>query len=354
MKIKKIFPLIATISVIFIVLYIILASKPLSKEYTFTPEWIINVNDPEITQLTEEKKLLNFKVNQSIGYFTEDGEITLYKSFPSKAAISNDYYALYNTEAKNIPFYGTDGNQKGIIKGSGYPFFNNDRLYLFLPGGSSFSTCDSNGNIKWTYESTIPITAFSSNQNYTVSGYADGSIKVFDNNDGNMEMNFAPGGSDYSILYGLDISPDGQYVASISGLEKQRFVLAHKEDNQPKIIFHHFLDSDLTRRTFVKFSSDGQRVFYNYQDNLGIYDLSQNKSFIIPIDKKILAIEEMDDLYFLLGKSDSEYTVYIIEKTNILTGSFSFEAESAFIRANNHNLFVGKDATISKIVISKE
>jgi len=62
----------------------------------------------------------------------------------------------------------------------------------------------------------------------------------------------------------------------------------------------------------------------------------------------------MDSIYFLLGKNKNEYTVYIIEKTNILTGSFSFEAESAFIKTNNNNLFVGKDATISKIVISKE
>lgn len=354
MKVKKIFPLLITISIIFIFLYIILASKPLSKEYTFTPEWIINLNEPEITQLSEAKTLLNFKVDQSIGYFTEDGEITLYKSFPSKAAISNDYFALYNTEASNIPFYSNDGTQKGIIKGSGFPFFNNDRIYLFLPGGASFSACDHDGNIKWTYESTIPITAFSSNENYTVSGYADGSIKVFDNDNGTMEINFAPGGSDYAILYGLDISPDGQYVASISGLEKQRFVLAHKEDNQPKIVFHHFLDSDLTRRTFVKFSSDGQRVFYNYQNHLGIYDLEKKENFIIQIDKKILSIEEMNGMYFLLGKNNNEYTVYIIEKTNIMTGSFTFEADSAFIRTSDNNLFVGKDSTISKIKISKE
>lgn len=353
MKTKKILPFLIVFAILFIILYIIFAAQPLSKEYTFSPDWIIDVTSPEITADSTEKPIY-FKFGQSIGYFTKTGEVTLFKSFPVKAAISNDYYATYTTHAENIPFFDNKGNQQGIINTSGFPFFNDNRIYMFLPGGGSFSYCNSNGDVNWTCESTIPITAFSSNENYTACGYADGNIKVFDNESGQLEINFAPGGSDYPVLYGLDISPDGQYVASVSGLDKQRFVLAHKEENQPKIVYHHFLDSDLNRRTFVKFSSDGKRVFYNYKNNLGIYDLEANKNFILPVDKKILSIEEADDIYFLLGKDNNQYTVYMIEKTNILEGSFSFEANSAFIKTSENILFVGKDSTISRISISKE
>lgn len=354
MKTKRILSFSIVIAFIFIILYTILASRPLGKEYSFSPDWIIDVTDPQISDITPDTESIYFKFGQSMGYFTKDGEISLFKSFPVKAAISDNYYALYTTEAENFPFFDNRGNQQGIIKASGFPFFNEDRIYVFLPGGGSFSTCNSQGDVIWTCENTIPITAFSSNENHTVCGYADGTIKVFGNSDGNVEINFVPGGSDYSVLYGLDISPDGQYVASVSGLERQRFVLAHKEDNQPKIIFHSFLNSDLTRRTFVKFSSDGKRVFYNYQDNLGIYDLEKNKNYTIPVNSKILNIEEADDLYFLLGKNNNEYTVYVIEKTNILEGSFSFTADSAFIKTYDNIIFVGKDSTISRITIKKE
>ena len=65
-------------------------------------------------------------------------------------------------------------------------------------------------------------------------------------------------------------------------------------------------------------------------------------------------MEETDDLFFLLGKKDNTYTVYIIERTNVLEGSFSFEADSAFIKTCDNYLFTGKDDTISRITISKE
>lgn len=354
MKKKKITPFFISIAIIFVILYIFLATRPLSEEYHFSPDWKINISNPSVSEISPEDSLIYFKLGQNLGYFTKDGQLALNRTYPAKAAISNSYFALYNSEAENIPFYDNKGIQKGKINTYGFPYFVDDRIFVFLPGGGSFSFCNSDGNVCWTCESTLPITAFSSNNNYTAVGYADGSIKVFENTTGDVEINFAPGGSDYPIMYGLDISPNGEYVASISGLNRQRFVLAHKEDNQPKIVFHIFLDSDQNRRTFVKFSSDGERVFYNYKNSLGIYDLKKQKNYSYPINSKILSLEEADNLYFLLGKADNEYTVYIIEKTNILEGSFSFEAKSAFIKTSENILFVGKDDSISRLSLTKE
>lgn len=354
MKKRKLTPFYITFAIVFIILYVFLAAHPLGKEYSFSPDWKININSSDISTVSSSEKLLHFKLGQSIGYFTDDGNICLNKSFPAKAAISDSYYALYNSEAGNLPFYNNNGNQVGTIETSGFPMFDDDRIFVFLPGGCSFSFCNQNGEVRWSCESTVPVTAFSSNASFTASGYADGSIKVFDNAEGKLKINFKPGGSDYPILLGLDISPDGEYIASVSGLNKQRFVLAHKEENQPKILFHTFLNSDLKRRTFVKFSSDGKRVFYNYENNLGIYDLSLQKNYSIPVNSKILSMEETENLFFFLGKTDNVYSVYIVEKTNVLEGSFSFNADCAFIKAYENHLFVGKDDSISKITLSKE
>jgi len=56
---------------------------------------------------------------------------------------------------------------------------------------------------------------------------------------------------------------------------------------------------------------------------------------------------------FVLTKDDTRYTVYAIEKFDTMNGSFSFEAQSAFIRTDGENLFVGKDSTISRMTIIK-
>ena len=55
-----------------------------------------------------------------------------------------------------------------------------------------------------------------------------------------------------------------------------------------------------------------------------------------------------------MGNKDNEYTVYIIEKTDTLEGSFTFTAESAFIKTEGNDLYVGQDTTISKVKITKE
>lgn len=354
MKKRKLTPFYITFGIVFIILYVFLAAHPLGKEYSFSPDWKVYINSSNESNISFSDELLHFKLGQTIGYFTDDGKIGLNKSFPAKAAISDSYFALYNSESGDFPFYNNKGNQVGTIKTSGFPMFDDDRIFVFLPGGCSFSFCNQNGNVNWSCESTIPITAFSSNESFTASGYADGSIKVFDNAEGKLKINFKPGGSDYPILLGLDISPDGEYIASVSGLNKQRFVLAHKEENQPKILFHTFLNSDLKRRTFVKFSSDGERVFYNYENNLGIYDLNEQKNYSIPINSKIISMEETENLYFFLGKTDDTYSVYIVEKTNTLEGTFSFTADSAFIKTYKNHLFIGKDDSISRITLSKE
>ena len=55
-----------------------------------------------------------------------------------------------------------------------------------------------------------------------------------------------------------------------------------------------------------------------------------------------------------MGKEKNNYTVSIIDNTDTLEGSFSFTADSAFIHAEDNNIYLGKDSSISKISISKE
>lgn len=354
MKTKNHIGIYILLAFIFIILYIFLAAKPLGKEYHFSPEWKKNIMNPAVQTNADPDCLIYFKLGQSIGYFTPDGTITISKTFPAKASISSKYHALYTTEAKDIEFFDNNDNSKGTLKLSGYPFFEEDRIFVFMPGGASFAKCDENGEILWINENTIPLTAFSSKQNFTVSGYADGTIRIIDNSNGRAITDFAPGGSDYNVIFGLDISADGNYVASISGHDKQRFVITKTDGNQPKIVFHKYLNSDLNRRTVVCFCDNDRHILYNYDGYLGIYDLETQKDTDIRIDKTIIAIEETSSLFFVLGKKDNEYTVYLIEKTDTLEGSFSFTADSAFIKTADEALYVGQDTTISKIKISKE
>lgn len=210
------------ITAIFTVLYIFLAAKPLNKEYHFTPEWLVSTANPSIKENSDNKDLIYFKLGKSLGYFTENGDITLYKAFPEKASISNEYYSIYSTTAGETKIYNSLGEENGKFVNSGFPFFIGKNIYNFLPGGASFSMCSETGETLWTYEGIMPITAFNSEDNFTVAGFVDGTIKIFKNQDGTLLNAYSPGGSDFSAILGIDVSSDGKYIASISGHDKQR------------------------------------------------------------------------------------------------------------------------------------
>lgn len=346
--------LILCVSALCVILYIFFAARPLSKEYLYNPEWTLNLTSEISTNISPEEKISYFKLGQDIGYFTDSGKLTLLKSFPNKSSISNSYFATYNTQANNIELFDSKGNKKGIFDDPGFPAFYDDRIYIFLPGGGIFSKCAQNGKRQWINENVIPITAFASNKNFTTSGYADGSIRLLNNEDGSTVFEYEPDGSDYPIILGLDISPNSKYIACLSGHSKQRFSICKNDDNKPKIIFHKYLDSETNSRALIKFSKDSNIVYYSHNQGLGIYNIDKNKEYNIKISDRIININETDDFIFILTKKDNLYTIYLLEKTNILQGSFSFTAESAFITTIDNILYVGKDNTISKLNIKRD
>src|SRR5574344_291067 len=193
-------PFIIPLCVIFSLLYIVLAIKPLGTEYQFIPEWTAKAV-PSASQTTSagtdssvpavalvqssadtEKSIraaayagvIPFRLGQTLGYFTPEGGIFRVVTFPYKAAISSSCYATFGTNDGTIPFYDPSGTQAGTIAKSGFPYFDEDKMYLFLPGGNSFSQLGDDGSVLWTYEGYAPVTAFDSSKSGCVAGLADG------------------------------------------------------------------------------------------------------------------------------------------------------------------------------------
>lgn len=353
MKTKKRISIYIAISIIFTIIYLLFAAKPLAHEYQFIPQWKISTLTP-VTKNAGDYEKMYFKLGQTAGYFTETGDITHYNTFSSKIAISDYYYSNYASDAKNLPFFDNQGKKLGTIEPAGYPFFIENQIYVFLPGGCNFAKCNNDGSLNWKSQSTIPITAFNSNENFCIVGYADGTIKVFNTNDGTCVMQNFPGGNERPVILGVAISDDGNYMASISGHNKQRFVLAKIVNNKPKIIHHKFLNDEIYSQILIKFTDNNNSVLYNYNNNIGIYNISKDTTTTIPAKNKLITMEEADSIIYALGKDKNNYTVYVIEKTNTLIGTFSFNADKAFIKTNKDYLYIGKDNSISQILVTKK
>ncbi|MBQ9238664.1 MAG: hypothetical protein IJ191_05035 [Treponema sp.] len=333
------------------IVYLFAAARPLGSEYQLEPEWNVMVS-PQVSPPAAHDTLISYKLGQTIGYFTPDGKITSFTSFPFKAAISNTYYAPYTADSSSVTFYTTDGTATGQLSVAGFPYFADDRIYVFLPGGNAFSRCAADGTVLWTYRRAVPITAFASSAGGTIAGYADGSIHSF-TADGTLDHTFSPGGSDYPVVLGAALSPSGTYLASISGRNRQRFVLAQKDGGQIKIIKHFFLPADDAQQKLVQFSADGKNVYYATTDEFGIVSVDGKQHETIPVPGQVLSVREIADGAFVLSKTQERYTVTFIESFGTFAGSFSFSAQTAFIQTAGNMLFVGRDTTISRISVNK-
>ena len=344
-----------------LILYIIIASRPLSPEIQFLPVWTVDLESytkGEAEPASEEdfKAAVAFKLGQTLGYFTPEGKILRYITFPYKATISDKSYALYGTASDEIQIFSPKGEQLGTIGATGFPYFTNDQKFIFLPGGSSFSKLNEDGSIAWTYEGFSPITAFSSSSSGTVAGFANGTVIGFDG-EGNITHNYEPGGSNYEVILGAAISESSKYLATLSGQGGQRFVISKKSNEiygaHTSIVFYKSMEEELNRQVLIKFSKNEKKAFYNSASGIGIVSCNNFRNTEIPLKGTILSILESGDEkeIFILSKEGRTYTVSTIESFDAFQGSFSFEAESACIAVSGNSLFVGRDGKLSRIDI---
>lgn len=351
MNSKKRFKLIVCL-LIFCFVYIIVALRPLGHELHLTPDWAVTID--RIQEQKEDDILIPYRLGQSIGYFTEDGRVISSTAYPYNATISNTYYSIYGADNSETVIYNTNREVAGKINTPGFPFFDDDRIYMFLPGGTALAEFDVDGTQKWEYEYYAPITAFDSTESGTVAGFADGFIVSFDKN-GNVDQQYFPGGSKIEIILGAGISKDGRYIGCVSGQQQQRFVVSEKNGEHSKIIFHEYLPQDFSRQVAVKFNEACNIVYYNYNGGIGIVDLETQKSAHIPVQGVVAQIEESteEDLVFVLSHDNNKYTVTAIEPFNHVAGTFTFDGECSFMQIRGNKLFIGKDNKIFRLTISK-
>lgn len=340
------------------ILYITFSFKPLRTELELTPSWTTEVTY-QIQENDSSLDVLPFKLEQNVGYFSRTGQIVTLKNFDYKATISQKLFATYSQNSTGFEVFDSSGKIVGTITGGGFPYIVDDRIFLLLPGGSGFEIKDLSNSTLARYQGTSPITALNSNNEISIVGFADGTLCTFDKKF-NLKNTLNPSGSDIDVILGANASLQANYFACISGQNKQRFVLYENKPNHAKIIFHKYLDNSIVNQTLIYFSNDESTVYYNDANGIGIVNCTDLKYKHINIPGKVLSIQEsyVSNSVFVLSKEKmnnrNKYTVTILESKTNKTGSFNFEANSAFILTDQNSLFVGKDNKISKFEITKE
>jgi hypothetical protein len=357
MNIKANLKYIMTGSVIFLIIYMFVAAIPMGSDIYLEPDWTTEIS-PQTDGAAADPRAFTesgveaFVLGDRYGYFTADGKILSSSATDDRVSATTSAWAVYPEDARETAIHNPDGSVKATIAASGFTWLDDDRAYLFIPGGDAVSQYDAKGQKLWTREHTAPITAFNSSENGTVIGYADG-LFVCVAPDGTEKFAFYPGGSDREVILGAALSKDGTLAACVSGIDRQRFILVRISNGQHKIVFHTYLKGNLHRQAFVNFEDSGRYVFFESEDNLGIFDCKKMTASAIPVFGRVISAGEYpgESLFVALVKNGSRYTLAAIERPDPHAATMKFSATNAFLIQREGSVYLGTDSTISRINI---
>lgn len=356
---------------IILLLYIFAAAVPMGDDPYLCPVWIRDIQpdaaQAELEGIEEEKAGENpqaaaaqftgkvplaFLTDARFGYFTEEGELLRTAPITRRMSVSASAWTEYGSNAARTPIYKPDGSLITVIDEPGFVYIDEDRLYLFEPGGSAVKQYDSDGTVRWRYLHTAPITAFHSAESGAVIGFSDGKLVCLDAA-GAVVFETYPGGSDYQVILGAGISKDGHFVACVCGINQQRVLLIRVDGTKYKIVHHRYLMGNLRRQVFVDFDDSGSNALFECSEGIGFIDCRRLVSGIIQEKGTVLASGEhpYKDMITVISRQDQTATLSLIEAPGYMLGKTAFMSKNIFLRQDQKKIFLATDKKLIRIDI---
>ena len=357
--------------ILFLFIYIFAAAVPLGSDIYLKPVWartitpdsaqaelegIGNEAENTIPQAAAEqfagKAPKVFLTESRFGYFTADGELLRSSPVTQRISASSTAWTEYGSDAAKTPIYRPDGSLITVIEEPGFVYIDENRFYLFEPGGSAVKQYDTDGKPRWRYLHTAPITAFHSTKGGTIIGFSDGKLVALDSA-GNVLADFYPGGSDYQVILGAAISADGKLAACVCGIDCQRALLIRIDGNKYKIIHHRKLEGNLRRQVFVDFDIKGKNAVFECAEGIGFIDCDRLISGIMPQRGTVVSSGQTPykNMMAIISRQEQRSTLSFIEAPFYVVGHTTFPSKNTFLVQERETIFLATDTKLARIDI---
>jgi hypothetical protein len=348
--------LVAILSVTAGIVYFLICAHPLPKELVLAPAWARPLSSAPLAPSAAASQVgqaVPFLFGGKYGYFSPDGKLIFAAAPAYGVALAPDSYAVYDRLSEGFAIKSPSGAEIAKVKALGYPFFAAGRRFVVGPDQAEVSELEADGRAAWSRRFGSVITAFAASPSLAVFGLMDGTIVGIDRS-GAEVLSFAPGGSRISGVYGVAVSPDGQLVAAVSGLDKQRLVVMEKRVSAYRVAYHRWLDSDYRRPVTMAFTADGKRLVYEVPAGVGVYEREakgRGRETVLPITaSRGLGLSARDgELLVLLSGQGSRKRLVCAALPGRLAIDAPLSAKDAFIDASGDSIFIGADDLIARL-----
>jgi len=186
------------------------------------------------------------------------------------------------------------------------------------------------------------LSAFSSGEAIVVGGTVDGWLEGV-SPDGGRVFSFAPGGSRLPVILGLDVSRSGDWVAAVSGIDRQRLVVLGRGGADYRVASHRYLESDYREPVRVIVMDDDRHVLYRRPDGIGVWSVDGAVDGLLPVkaDDFDAAIDEATGVAYIAARRGDKAEIVAFRLPDTLLGRIALPDNCEYIRFSGSSAFVG-------------
>jgi hypothetical protein len=359
------------------VVYVFAAARPIPQETIMVPQWLSSLEsgytmpldgaeaagtgEPE--EMAESPSPLPFRLGDRFGYVDARGALPINRVKDRNIFLSVPYWAEYDDVPEKIEILDNAGNPAFTIDESGstqgYPLYLDDRLFLVGKEMNSLIALDGEGKALWSYDFAAPLTCIDAAAGFILTGSLDGAVEILDR-EGQRFYFFEPGGSRVSGILGCAFSQDGRRLGIISGIDDQRFLLLERYGDpgrgEFRVVHHEFLDDGFRRPVHISFIDNDNRVVFERQGGIGVYDLRNRQSRLVPLDGTVLALdaEGLGGIFFAINARPGRQKELVgIKLPGTIVLKAPFRSDQTFLRRSGARLYLGGGNVLAAFELGK-
>jgi len=182
-----------------------------------------------------------------------------------------------------------------------------------------------------------------------VGGTVDGWLEGVDS-EGRQVFSFAPGGSRLPVVLGVGISRSGDWVAAVTGLDKQRLVVLGRGGNDYRVASHKFLESDFREPVRVVILEDDRHVLYRRDDGVGVWAVDGSIDAVLPVraDTFDVALDESKGIAYIVARRGRKSEIAAFRLPATLLGRIALPDSSEFVRFSGSSVYIGSRTWLAR------
>ncbi|MBU0956352.1 MAG: hypothetical protein KKI09_13060 [Spirochaetes bacterium] len=350
--------------------------EPLAAEISMEPQWCRSFNTSTVDQTTQQalpqsssqtkapadlaeaeanNTPIGFRAGSRYGYFTSEGYFPVLATVQGGVAVADKAFVSWSS-APSSPriLQQPDSTSIAELPLGSVPFFSGESLFAVSADALSLQHYNQAGIRLWSYELSSHVSAFARGRTLTALGMLDGSIDVVDQA-GQQQLRFYPGGSRLEVLLGLAISEEGDYIASLSGLDPQRLVVLGRGEGGYRVVSHRYLETAFRTPSSVAILPGAPYVVYRDAGGVGVSALDGSFTGLLPADVETFDLypAHHHGVYYLVVHAGAKSELLSFRPPARLLGRSSLPDNTEFVRIIGDTMYIACPDGMAQIRIGE-